>query len=92
MKTKLLYHFEPLTERKFQVSVTQPDGLVRSVGTVEHIYVRHLKQHGWEATGPDGHLGVHQFFWQSLWVLTWDRRGYPFPVNPSHERNVIIDN
>jgi hypothetical protein len=91
MKAKLRYRFESVTEKLFRVSVTQPDGRVRSVGTVEHVYVKHLKQHAWEATGPDGHLAMHAMKLQAAFALTWDRRGYPFPVHPAHIRDMIID-
>jgi hypothetical protein len=87
----LIYHFEALIARTptFRVSVTRPDGTVDTVGTVRHFYIRHMEMHGWEATGPDGHLAVHEHRWQAAWALTWNRRGYPFPLAASRQREVI---
>lgn len=90
MKQPLQYQFDVLTNRtpKVQVSVRSSNGNLRIVGTVEYLYIRHLKRSGWEATGPDGHLAVHEHRWQAAWALTWDRKGYPFPVAASHEREI----
>lgn len=93
MKAAPRYRFRrlpgPTTEMYYRVSVTYADGWRATVGTVRYFFIRHLNQHGWEATGPDGHLGVHQHRWQSAWALTWDRKGYPFPVAFSHKREII---
>lgn len=60
------------------------DGSESLLGQVEHKWFRHLRQHGWEATGLDGHRGVHEFQWQAALALAWDRKGYPFPfVRPA---------
>lgn len=52
------------------------------VGVVRELRIRHLGgQIGWEATGLDGsHRAVHEHRWQAAWALTWDGKGYPFPV------------
>lgn len=86
------YYFTKLADHQptFRVSVTQPDGALMSVGTVRYFYIRHMKQHGWEATGPDGHLAVHEHRWQAAWALTWDRQGYPFPLVSSRQRDMVM--
>jgi hypothetical protein len=86
MVAPLHYHLESLP-RKDTFSVTVAG---KPVGTIRHFFIRHLERHGWEANGPDGHLAVHEHQWQALWALTWDRKGYPFPVAASHQRNVIV--
>jgi hypothetical protein len=86
--TPLHYHFTPLQRQTFNVAVER-NGVLEAVGTVRNFYIRHLERHGWEATGPDGHLAVHEHRWQAAWALTWNRKGYPFPVAASHQREMV---
>jgi len=52
----------------------------RVLGTVEHLYINHLKGAGWQATGADGHRAVHETRIQAAKALDWDGKGYPFPL------------
>ena len=52
----------------------------RILGTVEHMYINHLKGAGWQATAGDGHRAVHETQLQAAKALAWDGTGYPFPL------------
>lgn len=51
----------------------------RVLGTVERMYINHLKGEGWQATATDGHRAVHQTRSQAAKALAWNGVGYPFP-------------
>jgi hypothetical protein len=78
--------FEDISGRRPRFRVfTQTDGVATLVGQVEHKWFRHIRQYGWEATAVDGsHRAVHEEQWQAAWALTWDGKGYPFPVTRRH--------
>jgi hypothetical protein len=81
---KVALHYEDISKRRprFQVSGEFAD---RSavLGTIEYIFIRHLKQHGWNATGVDGsHRAVHEHKWQAALALAWvgADTSYPNPI------------
>lgn len=56
------------------------DGRRVYLGEIEYVYKRHVRQFCWEATGPDGHRGMHDREAQAIKALEWDGTGYPFPA------------
>ncbi len=72
--------FTKTSSQAYTVTAHHKDGHLSFAGKVKRKWFRHIEMHGWEATGIDGHRGVHKFRWQAAGALVWDGKGYPFPV------------